>query len=770
MSESEAEAQVQSCPACGTRVDTSNAEPLARISCPKCGEKFRVERAFDHFVLVETLGVGGMGSVYKARDTALDRFVALKLLRRDAEAVYTAQLQQEARVTASVNHPHVVKVFSFGSDHGQFYLVMELVDHGSLDDFIEQRKQLPEAEVLQTAIQVAKGLQAAHEKSLIHRDVKPANILFADPATAKIVDFGLAGAAEPKSEGAIWGTPYYVAPERLDNEPEDFRSDIYSLGGTLFHALAGQPPIQEETNSARKLRELKNQPVRLRAVAPKISRETSRIIDRMLAPDPNARFASYQELIDQLEIAAQKLAQAGKIKRRRIMVTCAAVLILFLAVLGVLFLPAMLSKQKAALENASAIDAALQQRYEEARHQLISGRYDAALAIFEKLASEVTVPRPMLDWIRLHAGLAALLNQQTKKAREYFQEEEKGGASAPGNRALAEFFVETSKLLATSNSIPANTNVGGEEGAQAFGKLLFAFKDFDQGDFANAAAFLEEFAAAQPPSSHGWIAEYKPLAQKYLEDLRSYSTWKNESANASGIAELKIALANLRNRETQLKTGGRLAEKMKSEASQLTSQLSVREKTERESREAERKKLFEREKPGWTSAISAYRNQIARYDFENARVVIDRAAVSEPSLLTEKQNAEKKVQWLIDWKKRLIDDINRSHYRGRVVDRTGTEYVAMTSASNDSVTVETSYGPSKLDWLKFDPQMLLTVSKSFVRPEAPDAAERQWLCAIFASEIGLTDEGRKLGQAAAASKADYRALLPLLATPRSISR
>ena len=339
MSESEADAQVQSCPACGTPVDTSNAEPLARVPCPKCGEKFRVERAFDNFVLVETLGVGGMGSVYKARDTALDRFVALKLLRRDAEAGHTAQLQQEARVTASVNHPHVVKVFSFGSDHGQFYLVMELVDQGSLDDSIEQRKQLPEAEVLQTAIQVAKGLQAAQAKGLIHRDVKPANILFADATTAKIVDFGLAGAAEPKTEGAIWGTPYYVAPERLNNEPEDFRSDIYSLGGTLFHALAGRPPIQEETNSARKLRELKNQPVKLRAVAPKISRETSRIIDRMLAPDPNARFASYQELVEQLESAAQKLAQAGKIKRRRIIIAFAAVLVVTLACSDFCFCP-----------------------------------------------------------------------------------------------------------------------------------------------------------------------------------------------------------------------------------------------------------------------------------------------------------------------------------------------------------------------------------------------------------------------------------------------
>ncbi len=768
MSQSEANAQVQSCLACGTRVDTSDIEPLARVTCPKCGEKFRVERAFDNFVLVETLGVGGMGSVYKARDTALDRFVALKLLRRDAEAGHTVQLQQEARVTASVNHPHVVKIFSFGSDHGQFYLVMELVDQGSLDDSIEQRKQLPEAEVLQTAIQVAKGLEAAHAKGLIHRDVKPANILFADPTTAKIVDFGLAGASEPKTEGAIWGTPYYVAPERLNNEAEDFRSDIYSLGGTLFHALAGRPPIQEETNSARKLRELKTRPVRLRTVAPRVSRETCRIIDRMLAADPDARFASYQELIEQLENASQKLAQAGKIKRRRAIIVVAAALIAALTALGVLFLPAMLSKQKAALENASAIDAALQQRYEEARHQLIAGKYDEALTTFEKLAAEVTVPRPMLDWIRLHAGLAALLNQQGDKAREYFEAEEKAGASSSerGDRSLTEFFAETSKMLGTSESIPADTSIRGGNGAQSFSTLLFAFKDFDRGDFANAAVFLDQFISAQPASPYAWIADYKPLAQKYLTDLRIYNSWKNESNTSGRAAELKTALANLRSIETHLQTRGRLAEEVKSEISKLASQLSGKEKAESRAREGERKALFEKEKPAWLSALSAYRNQIARYDFGDARDAIDRAPVSESSLLTEKENTGKKAQWLVEWKKRLIDDINRSPYRGRVVDRTGTEYVAMTSASDQSLTVETSYGPGKLDWLKFDPKMLLTVSKFFVRPGTSDTAERLWLCAIFANETGLTEEARKLAEAAAAAKADYRALLPLLAPSR----
>src|ERR1700716_3687250 len=152
MSESEADVQVESCPACGTTVDTTNAEPLARVPCPKCGEKFRVERAFDNFALLETLGVGGMGSVYKARDTRLDRFVALKILRKElsADPDEARRLEHEARATAAVNDPHVVQAFSSGTDHGQFYLVMELVDHGSLDDRMAEEGRVAEARVLDT--------------------------------------------------------------------------------------------------------------------------------------------------------------------------------------------------------------------------------------------------------------------------------------------------------------------------------------------------------------------------------------------------------------------------------------------------------------------------------------------------------------------------------------------------------------------------------------------------------------------------------------------
>ena len=257
-------AQVQSCPGCGGPVETAGLEPFAKVNCPACGKQLRVERVFEHFTVVEPLGTGGMGSVYKARDARLNRFVALKLLRKEFadDASFTAKLKEEARITASIKHPHVVEVFSVGEDHGQFYVVMELVDGGSLDDRMEDEKRISELQTLELGIQVAKGLQAALKAGLIHRDIKPGNILFADRNTAKIVDFGLAlfAAQHAGTENEIWGTPYYVAPERLTSEPEDFRSDLYSLGATLFHAISGRPTFEVETQSATELKKLKVEP------------------------------------------------------------------------------------------------------------------------------------------------------------------------------------------------------------------------------------------------------------------------------------------------------------------------------------------------------------------------------------------------------------------------------------------------------------------------------------------------------------------------------
>src|SRR3989440_11205715 len=490
---------LQTCPACGVSFDTGDAEPLARVDCPNCGEKVRAERMFDHFRIVETVGVGGMGTVYKARDTLLDRFVALKLLRKDLEGgVDETALKQEARMAASVNHPNIVQVFSSGTDHGQFYLVMELVEHGSLDDFIEQQTRLPEEQVLEAGIQTAKGLRAAYGKGLIHRDVKPANILFADEHMAKIGDFGLAGIAA-EARGEIWGTPYYVAPERLNYQAEDFRSDIYSLGATLFHALAGKAPIEGETNSATELRTLKQQPFLLSVIAPEVSPETARVLQRMIAPEPAQRFSSYDELVTELERAYKKLTGRDVIdvataKRRTRRILTAAAAVLLIVGLGVFAFVRKTQKQIAIFSTAISISE-LEKQAAEARHQLVLNHYNVAGTAFARIATEARERQPLYDWTRLQQGLAAMIGRDDTQARDAFQAVEKAGTKgfAREDVDLANFFVATSKTLLAPGNVPAASVVKNTASFEAFALFPFALKDIGRLDVQDAAQLLDQF-------------------------------------------------------------------------------------------------------------------------------------------------------------------------------------------------------------------------------------------------------------------------------------
>ena len=300
---------MEDCPACQSTINMTGIPPCTDVCCPECGHSFKARAIFNHFRVLSLLGQGGMGTVYSAVDINLDRPVALKALKISLQdnPVECENLAKEARATALINHPHVVKVFDFGQAQGQFYLAMELISGGSLDDLIQESQTLSEVMVLKIGIQIAQGLDAALAKGLIHRDIKPGNILCADAETFKLVDFGLATAMNdsPVSCDEIWGTPYYIAPEKLDEKPEDFRSDIYSLGGTLFHALAGRPPYDAKSPSLVALKQLKSRPVSLQSFAPSVSNETAYVINRMMAKLPEKRYASYPELIEHLNFALE---------------------------------------------------------------------------------------------------------------------------------------------------------------------------------------------------------------------------------------------------------------------------------------------------------------------------------------------------------------------------------------------------------------------------------------------------------------------------------
>ncbi|MDD5261734.1 MAG: serine/threonine-protein kinase [Methylacidiphilales bacterium] len=299
------------CAHCGQLIDVTDLPIGTTIECPSCSKSFTIWKNFDHYRLEILLGEGGMGSVYRATDLNLNRVVAIKVLKPELseDKKFISNFMREVEITASLTHPNIVHVYSFGENEGRYYLVMEYIGHQTLDDLIMERKKLGEAEVLDIGVGVANGLNFALQNGgLIHRDIKPGNILFGPNNIPKVVDFGLAvtpETAELNSE--IWGTPYYVSPERLEFHPEDFHSDMYSLGVTLYHCLAGRPPFDASTAELVAAKHLNEAPLPLKTYAPYVSEHSTYTIMKAMARRPDDRFSSYGELVEQLEDAKRRI-------------------------------------------------------------------------------------------------------------------------------------------------------------------------------------------------------------------------------------------------------------------------------------------------------------------------------------------------------------------------------------------------------------------------------------------------------------------------------
>lgn len=296
------------CAGCGARSFISNdLAPFETVPCSKCGHPLMLPVMMQHFELQSFVASGGMGSVYSAYDTVLERQVAIKLMKRelaDDQEAYEGFFR-EARACASLNHQNIIHIYHFGEHDGQLFLVMELANNGSVDSRIEKETRLPELDVLDIGIKVASALDSALKKNLLHRDIKPGNILFNQEGEPKLVDFGLARNAESETEmeTEIYGTPYYVAPERIKREVVNWSSDLYSLGGTLYHALTGHVPFEAPSAADVVAAHVHTMPTPPNQVVPEITQATSDAILSTLAKEPGERFQSYDEFRMALEAA-----------------------------------------------------------------------------------------------------------------------------------------------------------------------------------------------------------------------------------------------------------------------------------------------------------------------------------------------------------------------------------------------------------------------------------------------------------------------------------
>jgi serine/threonine protein kinase len=300
------------CGACRVKIFIpSDLQPFESVPCTKCGHPVLMPMTFRQFELRSIIASGGMGTVYRAWDLMLHREVAVKMLKREmaADEEVLQSFYREARASASLNHTNIIHIYTFDEFEGQPYLVMELADTDSLDKQIDREVRVPELRVLDVAIKIASALDTALKRNLLHRDIKPGNILFNADGEPKLVDFGLARDAEDESadSGVIWGTPYYVAPEKIRRERENFHSDMYSLGGTLYHAITGHVPFEaptvEEVISAHV-----NTPLTPpNEVVPEITQATSDALMIALAKNPHERFRTYDEFIMAFEASRSQL-------------------------------------------------------------------------------------------------------------------------------------------------------------------------------------------------------------------------------------------------------------------------------------------------------------------------------------------------------------------------------------------------------------------------------------------------------------------------------
>jgi len=269
------------------------------------------------YKLEAKLGSGGMSTVYLARDRTLDRQVAVKVMHREMseQADQLQRFRQEARAVAKLSHPNVVAVIDAGEDGGHPYIVFEYVQGETLKQRINRVGALEAQEALAYAIEIARGLTVAHARNMVHRDIKPQNVLIDAEGRAKLTDFGISRQLEQDgmtATGRVLGTTDYVSPEQAMGHAVDQRSDIYSLGVVLYEMLTGQVPFQADSQVGVAMKHVNEEMPDVQQRRPELSAAAALVVERATTKDPDERYQSAGELIDDLSTALEvEAARAG---------------------------------------------------------------------------------------------------------------------------------------------------------------------------------------------------------------------------------------------------------------------------------------------------------------------------------------------------------------------------------------------------------------------------------------------------------------------------
>ena len=547
------------CHACGTAMDVNNIAPFSNVECPSCKKHTRVKREFGPYTLLRRHAIGGMSMVFVGHDNTLDREVAVKILSEEysADEKRIIAFEEEARITASFTHPHVVRVFKTGKAFGRLYIAMELVAGGHLEHQIKERGCIPEREALQLAIQVADGLKAAHSAGLLHRDIKPGNILLDSGGSAKIVDFGLAlmtkaGTATPDE---LWATPFYVPPETVDGLEEDYRADMYAFGATFYHALAGRPPCTEESMVTTQLREAKKHIIPLSIACPHLSMDTAAVIECAMAYNPSQRFSSYDEMIELLNAAlitvqvreknikkgipvpaavttvtpAQR-RQIAKKKNTETAIVWIAVILVAAVALWAMKTFLLSPKTDPITNNPIPIEAnpiasdnsgiAIGKLYQDARSQLQNQEFDKARSSFLQLRANAKCQEPTKTWCAFEALMASFLVGKTSTAMEDgdLLSTHLGTGNAPENmrKRLLPWIEDLQKYPPLKDG--ATSNKDHDDLLYLMTCMASACKNWEQGKMAEAIPLFTKVKDSPQKGGNELLVIYQKFATDYIAD------------------------------------------------------------------------------------------------------------------------------------------------------------------------------------------------------------------------------------------------------------
>ena len=260
----------------------------------------------DRYEILDKIGTGGMSDVYKAMDHILGREVAVKVLKQEfaEDVTFVTKFRSEAQSAAGLEHPNIVNIYDVGSENGMYYIVMEYVEGITLKTYIEKKGQLNFKEAISIAIQVGRGIEAAHNKGIIHRDIKPQNIIISTEGKVKVTDFGIARATSSNTIHAdVMGSVHYASPEQARNGYVDGKSDIYSLGIVMYEMVTGRVPFDGDTTVAVALQHLQEEMVAPSAYAPELPISLEKIILKCTMKSPDRRYAAIEDLLLDLKKA-----------------------------------------------------------------------------------------------------------------------------------------------------------------------------------------------------------------------------------------------------------------------------------------------------------------------------------------------------------------------------------------------------------------------------------------------------------------------------------